>query len=198
VSDLGVHRRLAAILAAGALTWDRVQRPFGPTESETGPAANAQRFPGQLHDQETELYYNYFRDYDPGTGRYIETDSIGLAGGLNTYGYVGGNPLSRIDITGLLEYFTFELNNQEMSVLECECGESFPAFSGLPEARDDPSQSDIPNVGPVLPGDYYIVDRPSGGRLGWLREFLRGTDEWFALYRDDGTWPSPRRSLPRR
>jgi RHS repeat-associated protein len=57
--------------------------------------------PGQYFDAETGLNYNYFRDYDPGIGRYIQSDLIGLRGGKNTYGYVFSSPLRRRDRLGL-------------------------------------------------------------------------------------------------
>jgi RHS repeat-associated protein len=61
------------------------------------------RFPGQFYDQNAKLHYNYFRDYDPNTGRYIESDPIGLRGGINTYAYAQGNPVKLTDPLGLEE-----------------------------------------------------------------------------------------------
>ena len=60
-------------------------------------------FPGQYFDAETSAWNNGFRDYKSGLGRYVESDPLGLAGGINTYSYAGSNPVSNIDPLGLCD-----------------------------------------------------------------------------------------------
>jgi RHS repeat-associated protein len=99
--------------------WD--SDPFGKMAANEDPDGDGTafvfnlRFAGQYYDKETRLHYNYFRYYDPSTGRYITSDPIGLAGGLNIYGYVGGNPIMREDFLGLRNFivvvWTYDLSN---------------------------------------------------------------------------------------
>jgi len=81
--------------------------PFGndvPNNNPSGAGAFEfpLRFPGQYFDKETNLNYNWFRDYDSAIGRYPEADPMGLRAGFNLYAYVGGNPISRSDPRGLV------------------------------------------------------------------------------------------------
>jgi RHS repeat-associated protein len=87
--------------ASQAIAWDAVLRPFGQTEQQTFPSLTNLRLPGQYFDVETGLHQNWFRDYDPSMGRYVESDPIGLEGGNNTYAYVSNSPFQWRDPTGL-------------------------------------------------------------------------------------------------
>ncbi len=112
------------------VVWEADYKPFGDTTITVASIENNLRFPGQYFDSESGLNYNYFRYYDPGTGRYITPDPIGVLPGLaptpelpkeisdryqsrttqqitamglnHTYGYVGGNPINFVDPKGLL------------------------------------------------------------------------------------------------
>ncbi|MBT2745438.1 MULTISPECIES: RHS repeat-associated core domain-containing protein [unclassified Lysobacter] len=89
--------------------WDLKGEAFGNTQPNQDPDLDGakfvfdMRFPGQRYDAGSGLNYNYFRDYEAVTGRYTQSDPIGLWAGVNTYAYVGGNPISGIDPLGLCE-----------------------------------------------------------------------------------------------
>jgi RHS repeat-associated protein len=83
------------------IVWKAVYTPFGNAVASIQTIENPFRFPGQYYDSETGLHYNYFRYYNPQTGRYINPDPIGLEGGINLFAYVV-NPINWIDPEGLV------------------------------------------------------------------------------------------------
>jgi RHS repeat-associated protein len=91
--------------------WDLINDPFGESVPNANPDGDANQFvfdlrmPGQLYDAESALSYNYYRDYEAATGRFPQSDPIGLAGGVSMYGYVGGAPLGGTDLLGLRTIF---------------------------------------------------------------------------------------------
>ncbi len=89
-----------------ARRWQWNRDPFGSLPVDENPDAIGVfaydlRFPGQLFDGQAGLHQNHFRDYSPAIGRYVESDALGLSGGVNTYGYVAANPIAFADPQGL-------------------------------------------------------------------------------------------------
>ena len=82
------------------IVWDGVFDPFGNPVSSSLALTNL-RFPGQYFDNEAALNQNWNRDYDPTTGRYIQSDPIGVFMGTGTYVYVLNNPIKGFDPFGL-------------------------------------------------------------------------------------------------
>jgi RHS repeat-associated protein len=85
---------------AGAIVWRYRSDGFGTLTNANSREVRL-RLPGQIALGLGAINYNYFRDYDPNIGRYLESDPIGLDGGLNSYGYVEQNPLRHVDPHGL-------------------------------------------------------------------------------------------------
>lgn len=101
--------RVITEMSSSNVRWKWDAEPFGAGAANENPVGTGVfafdlRFPGQIYSTETGLHYNYFRDYDPSTGRYVQSDPIGLHGGPNTYAYVSSKPLSKIDPRGLIEW----------------------------------------------------------------------------------------------
>ncbi len=100
---LGTPQKMTTV--NGSVVWSATYSSFGKAEVDADSTVeNNFRFPGQYFDGETELYYNGYRLYDPGTGRYVSADPLKVKGGINFFLYSENNPIKRIDPYGLLSF----------------------------------------------------------------------------------------------
>gem|GEM_PF-2969008 len=130
----------------GNIVWQADYKPFGEAIPGSSSVENSFRFPGQYYDAESGLHYNWHRYYDPKTGRYLTPDPIGLAGGINLYGYVIGNPVNWGDPLGLI--ITFGQDRQDK------------LRSMVGELRNNPIMSNIVGYLDNIPQEIKISHVP--------------------------------------
>lgn len=164
---LGTPTRLSNLNAE--VVWKADYTPFGLAMVDEDADGNGSsitfniRMPGQYFDSESNLHYNWYRYYDPSIGRYIQSDPIGLAGGINTYGYVSNNPMNFIDPMGLIER---KLNKSEKRKLKIAV-ESIKCLGAEYEAKDLFSMIETNQI--VI--DTELMEK---GAYGKAHEFFRG------------------------
>ena len=106
--------------------WEAEYKPFGEAIIHPDSTVSSHfRFPGQYYDNETGYHYNYYRYYDPSTGRYLTPDPIGLEGGINRYAYVGNNVVNEKDpegktIKGMVLGVSWTIYNTTQTVMQID------------------------------------------------------------------------------
>ena len=140
--------------------WSNKSEVFGDQAPANDPDGDgvafdpALRFPGQQATDASGLFYNYQREYEPGVGRYSQSDPIGLEGGINSYAYAKSNASSLIDPHGL-----------QSSIIRT-IGPPPPGYYGGEDGAHQQYNPDLPNYGKgESPGLYIYPERISGELL---------------------------------
>lgn len=175
--------------AQGQVRWRWMGEPFGANAAEEQPTAGLTalqqnlRFPGQQYDAFGGRHYNHYRDYDPTTGRYVQSDPIGLDGGVNTYAYVLDDPVNFADPYGLF-------STRDALGFVPVIGSALDAYDAAKCGRYGRAAF---NAG------LAIVDATGVGAV--VKGLAVGTMRWGAraaikdVYRNSETWDQMRRGL---
>ncbi len=147
-----------------AVVWSADYSPFGEVTLDQQAITLNLRLPGQYEDEETGKYYNYLRDYDPATGRYLTSDPIGLKGGLNTYAYVSNNPLALVDRLGLASDSAFFGGAADVG----------PGDAFIPKPGAGNSDTFVNKLGSVIAGSIdYVIDQGRADLAAALEELIK-------------------------
>ena len=167
---LGTPRLIADENQKTVWKWDN-QEPFGndvPNEDPDGDGVAfdfPMRFPGQYFDRETNLAYNYFRDYSAEVGRYVQSDPIGLIGGQGLYTYTRNSPSKWVDPTGLDIMITINRTSSTgksiavtITVTSTLTGQT---FSGVTLENISPPNPSLPIPAGAYPADIRTDHTPN-------------------------------------
>src|SRR5215469_16964060 len=134
---------------------------------------------------ETGLNQNWMRDYDPLTAKYVESDLTGLAAGVNTFGYVGGNPISRLDPVGLTA--------EDVNVISQYISQNFPDIArrggyefGTPNSGANASTSigGVTTLWAAIRCKKLSLDEFEQLFDTMLHESMHSTDPWYQVWWD--------------
>jgi len=188
-----------------AVRWQWFTEPFGVTAANTNPSGLGAftfplRFPGQYADQESGLNYNYFRTYDNSTGRYTQSDPIGLDGGINTYAYVSNRPTTNVDPSGLFIYPVHVwITNQALGgdgnfpLASQVAGVDFLPGAQLAEnsfwhAMSDGTSGQLPAEAEAAYNDYVATQLASCTNEGLARALHAVQDSFARGHKDFHSW----------
>lgn len=163
--------------ATQTIVWQGDYNPFGKATLVTNTVTNNMRFPGQYFDAESGLHYNYFRDYNPNDGRYMQSDPLGIIGGINTYAYAESNPMRFIDPQGLTacdgkwRFVRYTPGLAVRLTLNCFCWWSCISCPPLGTALPYPNRGQVVTKGKLIfsgkpgrkgpkKGDTCLCDKP--------------------------------------
>jgi len=157
--------------------------PFGNTAQAGTSTASSFAFTERENDN-TGLYFNRARYYDPAIGRFVSEDPIGLLGGSNFYAYVENDPINSIDPLGLAQCL-YEVGRHTLSCISTNDPSNQPvigANSGLSICMDKQKCEGLPFLGPIPPGKYQMNKDLRPGHQTWYRLESIPPVRWWEYY----------------